>query len=111
MGIKIRMRQQGRKNRQTFRLVVADTRSPRDGSYIEMLGAYDPHRREGNITVNQERLKYWLGQGAELSDTTKSLIKGVSLDTIREFEAHQHQARRKRTVQRRLRNKEQHNTG
>lgn len=79
------MRQQGRKNRQTFRLVVTDIRNPRDGKYVETLGSYDPHKKESNITVNTERLSYWLSKGAILSDSAEKLVKGVAPDVIREL--------------------------
>ncbi|MGD0665252.1 MAG: 30S ribosomal protein S16 [Rhabdochlamydiaceae bacterium] len=85
MAVKIRMRQQGRKNRQTFRLVVTDIRNPRDGKYVETLGSYDPHKKESNITVNTERLSYWLSKGAILSDSAEKLVKGVAPDVIREL--------------------------
>lgn len=83
MAVKIRMRQQGRKNRQTFRLVVTDIRNPRDGKYVETLGSYDPHRKDSNITVNTERLNYWLSKGAVLSDSAEKLVKGVAPEVIR----------------------------
>lgn len=82
MAVKIRMRQQGRKNRQTFRLVVTDIRNPRDGKYVETLGSYDPHRKDSNITVNTERLNYWLSKGATLSDSAEKLVKGVAPEVI-----------------------------
>ena len=85
MAVKIRMRQQGRKNRQTFRLVVTDIRNPRDGKYVETLGSYDPHKKESNITVNTERLNYWLSKGAILSDSAEKLVKGVAPEVIREL--------------------------
>jgi len=85
MAVKIRMRQQGRKNRQTFRLVVTDIRNPRDGKYVETLGSYDPHKKESNITVNTERLSYWLSKGAILSERAERLVKGVAPDVIREL--------------------------
>ncbi len=85
MAVKIRMRQQGRKNRQTFRLVVTDIRNPRDGKYVETLGSYDPHKKESNITVNTERLSYWLSKGAVLSERAERLVKGVAPDVIREL--------------------------
>lgn len=83
MAVKIRMRQQGRKNRQTFRLVVTDIRNPRDGKYVETLGSYDPHKKESNITVNTERLNYWLSKGATLSESAERLVKNVAPDVIK----------------------------
>jgi small subunit ribosomal protein S16 len=86
MAVRIRMRQQGRKNRQTFRLVVTDIRNPRDGKYVETLGSYDPHQKGDNLKVNSERLSYWLGQGALLSDSAEKLVKKVAPQVIREFQ-------------------------
>ncbi|MBP7074751.1 MAG: 30S ribosomal protein S16 [Rhabdochlamydiaceae bacterium] len=86
MAVKIRMRQQGRKNRQTFRLVVTDIRNPRDGKYVETLGSYDPHQKSNNITVNTERLNYWLSKGATLSESAERLVKGVAPDVIKELQ-------------------------
>ena len=76
MGLVIRLRQQGRKNRHSFRLVVADRKSPRDGKYVENLGWYDPFAKdENNLSLKEERLKYWIDQGAQLSEKVKCLIK------------------------------------
>jgi small subunit ribosomal protein S16 len=86
MAVKIRMRQQGRKNRQTFRLVVTDIRNPRDGKYVETLGSYDPHQKGTNLTVNTERLNYWLSKGAVLSDSAERLVKKVAPEVIRELQ-------------------------
>lgn len=87
MAVKIRMRQQGRKNRQTFRLVVTDIRNPRDGKYVETLGSYDPHRKENNFTLNSERLVYWLSKGAVLSDRAETMVKKVAPHVIRDLTA------------------------
>ena len=101
MVVKIRMRQQGRKNRQTFRLVVTDIRRPRDGSYIETLGSYDPHQKENNLTVNSARLSYWLSHGAQLSENAEKLMKGVVPEVISELQAKRNAARLKRAAKRR----------
>lgn len=74
MALKIRLRQQGRNNRQTFRLVVTDIRNKRDGKYLEKLGWYDPQLSENNAVVNEERILYWLGQGAEISHDAQRLV-------------------------------------
>ena len=69
MSLKIRLRQQGRRNHLTYRLVLADSRSPRDGKYIEMLGSYDP-KMDGDkqLSVQADRIQYWVDNGAELSE-------------------------------------------
>lgn len=74
--LKIRLRQQGRRNQKTYRLVVMDARTPRDGKYLEMVGVYDPHQNgEKEITVQEDRIAYWLGKGAQLSEKAESLVK------------------------------------
>lgn len=101
MAVKIRLRQQGRKNRQTFRLVVTDIRNPRDGKYLETLGSYDPHRAQNNLQINAERLTYWLSKGAELSPSAEKLVKGVAPEVITSLKAKKSAARVKQAAQRR----------
>ncbi len=101
MAVKIRLRQQGRKNRQTFRLVVTDIRNPRDGKYLETLGSYDPHRAQNNLQINSERLTYWLSKGAELSPSAEKLVKGVAPEVITALKTQQNAARVKQAAQRR----------
>jgi small subunit ribosomal protein S16 len=101
MALKIRLRQQGRKNRQTFRLVVTDIRYPRDGKYLEMLGSYDPHRAQNNMQLNTERLTYWLGQGAQLSERAQRLLQSIAPAITKDVKAKQHAARLKKIKQRR----------
>lgn len=75
MGLKIRLRQQGRSNARTFRLVLADVKSPRDGKYVETLGWYNPqHEGELEAKVDDERITYWLERGAEPTEKALSLI-------------------------------------
>jgi small subunit ribosomal protein S16 len=101
MAVKIRMRQQGRKNRQTFRLVVTDIRNPRDGKYVETLGSYDPHQKEGNFKLNAERLSYWLSKGAILSESAEKLVKGIAPDVIKAHKAQKSAKRVKLAAKRR----------
>jgi small subunit ribosomal protein S16 len=101
MAVKIRMRQQGRKNRQTFRLVVTDIRNPRDGKYVETLGSYDPHRKENNLTVDSARLGYWISQGAILSERAEKLVQSVAPDVIRQMKEKQSAKRVKMAAKRR----------
>ncbi|MEF9497515.1 30S ribosomal protein S16 [Chlamydia sp. 04-14] len=74
MALKIRLRQQGRRNHVVYRLVLADVESPRDGRYIELLGWYDPHSAV-NYQLKSDRIFYWLNQGAELTEKATVLIK------------------------------------
>jgi small subunit ribosomal protein S16 len=78
MSVKIRMKRIGSKNKPAFRIVVADSRSPRDGRFIEEIGTYQPLKRGDNFSLNVERAKYWLSKGAQPSDTVASFIKKAS---------------------------------
>ena len=75
MAVKIRMKRIGAKNTPVFRIVVADSRSPRDGKFIEELGTYQPLQKGNNFTLNLERAKYWVEKGAQPSETVASMIK------------------------------------
>ena len=75
MSVKIRMKRVGAKNAPVFRIVVADARSPRDGKFIEELGTYQPLKKGNNYTLDLERAKYWVGKGAQPSETVASFIK------------------------------------
>jgi small subunit ribosomal protein S16 len=75
MAVSIRLRREGAKNRPYYRIVVADSRSPRDGKFIEIIGTYDPKQTGQNSSFNIERAEYWISKGAQPSDTVRSLIK------------------------------------
>ena len=75
MAVSIRLRREGSKNRPYYRVVVADSRSPRDGKFIEILGTYDPKLSGQNSSFSVERAEYWISKGAQPSDTVRSLIK------------------------------------
>ena len=75
MAVKIRMKRVGAKNAPVFRIVVADGRSPRDGKFIEEIGTYQPLKKGDNFKLDLDRAKYWLGKGAQPSDTVASFIK------------------------------------
>jgi small subunit ribosomal protein S16 len=75
MAVKIRMKRVGAKNTPVYRIVVADSRSPRDGKFIEEIGTYQPLKKESNFTLNVERANYWVSKGAKASDTVASFIK------------------------------------
>ncbi len=78
MAVKIRMKRVGAKNAPVFRIVVADGRSPRDGKFIEELGTYQPLKKGDNFKLDLDRAKYWLGKGAQPSETVASFIKKAS---------------------------------
>lgn len=73
--VKIRMARGGRKNRPVYTIVATNSRSPRDGQFLEKLGQYDPKANEAIKNVNVEGIKTWLGKGAQLSDTVRTLLK------------------------------------
>ena len=72
------MKRIGAKNSPVFRIVVADGRSPRDGKFIEEIGTYNPRQKGDNVKMNLDRIKYWVGKGAQPSDTVASFIKKAS---------------------------------
>ena len=75
MAVRIRLKRTGAKNQPVYRVVVADSRSPRDGKFIEELGTYHPSVKGENYTLNLERARYWIGVGAQPSDTVASMIR------------------------------------
>lgn len=101
MALKIRLRQQGRTNRQTYRLVVTDVREPRGGKYIEMLGWYDPFQEQNNAVIDAERMNYWLGLGAQLTSNAESLISRIAPESLKDYKAKRVEKRTKQTAKRR----------
>ena len=75
MAVKIRLRRMGAKKAPFYRIVVADGRYPRDGRFIEEIGTYDPMADSEKLKVNQERVAYWIANGAQPTDTVRGLLK------------------------------------
>jgi small subunit ribosomal protein S16 len=75
MSIKIRLARHGAKKRPFYRIVVAEIESPRDGRFLETVGTYNPVKDPAEVVVKNERVKYWMEQGAIPTDTVKSLLK------------------------------------
>ena len=73
--VKIRLRRMGAKKAPYYRIVVADSRSPRDGRCIEEIGAYNPLTEPATITVDSEKAKTWIANGAQPTDTVRGLLK------------------------------------
>jgi small subunit ribosomal protein S16 len=73
--LKIRLRRVGAKGRPSYRIVVADSRSPRDGRFLEVVGFYDPLTQPATITVKADRLQYWQGVGAQCSDVVNQVLQ------------------------------------
>ncbi len=81
MAVKLRLRRMGKKKQPVYKVVAADARSPRDGRFIEAIGTYNPQTDPATIQINEERALYWLGVGAQPTDTVKNLLskKGILL--------------------------------
>ncbi len=77
MSVRLRLKRLGRTHRSFFRLAAMDSRSPRDGRVLEELGYYDPanKNKDQQLKLNEERIKYWLGVGADPSETVAKLLK------------------------------------
>jgi len=75
MSVSIRLRREGNLNNPYYKVVVADQRSPRDGKFIEIVGNYDPKIPGENANVDISRIDYWIKNGAQPSDTVRSIIK------------------------------------
>ncbi len=73
--VKIRLKRMGMKKQPFYRIVVTDSRNARDGRFIEEIGFYNPLSDPAEIRIDQERAKYWLGNGAQPTDTTRGLLK------------------------------------
>ena len=75
MSVKIRLARHGAKKKPFYRIVIADSESPRDGKFLENVGTYNPLADPAKVSLKQERIKHWIGQGAIPTDTVKSLLK------------------------------------
>jgi small subunit ribosomal protein S16 len=85
MAVKIRLKRMGAHKKPYYRVVVADSRSPRNGRFIEMIGTYDPLKQEGGTSFDQEKALGWLRKGAVPTDTVKSLLSKAGI--IKQFAA------------------------
>jgi len=81
--VRIRLRRTGRKKAPFYRIVVADSKSPRDGSFIEIIGQYAPRQGNTAIALDAARVNYWLDNGASPSDTVRSLLRRAGVLTAR----------------------------
>jgi len=75
MAVRIRMKRVGTTNTPVYRIVVADSRSPRDGKFIEEIGTYQPLQKNNNVNLKLDRAEYWMSKGALPSETVASFIK------------------------------------
>ena len=79
MAVKIRLKRMGAKKQPFYRIIVADSRSPRDGRFIEALGTYNPLINPAEIKINEEVALNWLSKGAEPTDTVKNILSKVGI--------------------------------
>lgn len=81
MAVKLRLKRMGKKKQPIYKVVAADSRSPRDGKFIESIGIYNPLTEPATVDISEERALYWLGVGAQPTDTVKGLLskKGILL--------------------------------
>ena len=80
MAVKIRLKRMGKKKAPFYRIVVADSRSPRDGKFIEEIGTYDPTREPSAIQINEELAKKWLANGAQPTEVVAKLLKIAGIE-------------------------------
>ena len=110
MALAIRLSRGGRTNRPFYRIVVADSRSPRDGRYIERLGTYDPllpHENENRVTILGERVQYWLSQGAKPSERVAHFLGKAGLAPMPEQSNRPHKSAPKEKAKMRIQEKEE----
>jgi small subunit ribosomal protein S16 len=75
VAVRIRLKRMGAKKHPFYRVVVADSRSPRDGRFIEEIGVYDPSKEPALVRIDMEKARKWIGNGAQPSDTVRGLLK------------------------------------
>ena len=75
MAVKIRLRRMGAKKNPFYRIVVADSRYPRDGRFIEEIGTYDPLKTPADVKIDADKAKQWIANGAQPTDTVKDILK------------------------------------
>lgn len=94
--VKIRMRRTGCRNHAAYRIVAADSRSPRDGKFLEILGWYDTQIKDDNFKLDVERVDYWLKKGAQPTETVASLIRRAKNPNLKPHHARKAKAAAKK---------------
>jgi len=84
VAVKLRLMRMGKKKQPVYRVVAADSRSPRDGRFIEILGSYEPRAEPSRVVLDHERINRWLAQGAQPTETVARLIKMAPADATTE---------------------------
>jgi small subunit ribosomal protein S16 len=82
MAVKIRLARFGTRNKPFYRIVVSDTRTPRDGRFIEQIGTYDPRANPAKVKVNQDRVQHWISHGAKPTRTVSELIQKLEKQPV-----------------------------
>jgi len=103
MTLKIRLRQQGRTNSPFYRLVVTESRTRRDGKYLEMVGWYNPHKTEESVSIKEDRIRYWIDNGAQLSEKAETLVAKAAPEIVNEKRQRELAKIAKRRMKRRAR--------
>ena len=80
MAVKMRLRRMGAKHQPSYRIIIADSRSPRDGRYIDQVGFYNPRTNPATITLDREKAAEWLRKGAQPTETVEILLRKFNLD-------------------------------
>ena len=80
MAVKIRLRRMGQKQAPFYRIIVADSRSPRDGKFIDEIGTYDPNLEPSAVSINEEAAKKWLANGAQPTEVVAKLLKQAGIE-------------------------------
>jgi small subunit ribosomal protein S16 len=75
MAVKIRLARHGAKKKPFYRVIAADTRYPRDGRFLEVLGTYDPRNKTAGVNLNLEAIRTWVSRGAEMSDSVRRIMR------------------------------------
>lgn len=81
MAVKLRLKRMGAKQKPFYRIVAADSRSPRDGRFIETVGTYDPIKGKEKVTIDEEKALKWLGNGAEPTETVRNILSAAGVMT------------------------------
>ncbi len=79
MAVKIRLKRMGKKRKPFYRIIVADSRAPRDGRFIDEIGTYDPNIEPAEVKIDEEGAKKWLGNGAKPTETVARLFKNAGI--------------------------------
>lgn len=79
MAVKLRLRRMGAKQKPFYRIVAADSRFPRDGRFIEVVGTYNPIKKPAEIKIDEAKVLTWLGKGATPTDTVRTLLSGTGI--------------------------------